>query len=308
MVDISVIIVNYNTAQMKLNCISSLITATHESIKYEVIIIDNASTYADYEILKNSSLIAGDSRLQLYRERKNLGFGGGNMRGVHWSSGDYYAFINNDIIFQNDCLGILHEFLQVNTASVAGATQLDHNGNYKKSFDYFLSVKREFLGRSMLNKLQPARYPSRNRVYDSPLQVDCVPGSFMMVRASSFHKVGGFDLNQFLYFEETDLCMRILATGNNGYCYHVPAARYIHYSGSSTAKNKAIEQEMKLSRMYTLKKHSHSLSFIILYIYEMILYTIKSLWSGKARRLLKLYLTGFPLHKSLKQKQVIHER
>ena len=308
MKDISIILVNYNTARLTLECVQSIIKKTSSNIDYEIIIVDNGSAFEDYLVLRNSAEISDHQNIKLLRERKNLGFGGGNMVGVNVAIGSYYAFINNDVILKNDCLSLMLNFLENTPAAIAGASQLNEHGELKASFDYFLTVKRELLGRSFLHKTKPQKYLDRKKPYDKPVKVDCVPGSFMLVRASSFNKVGGFDTTIFLYYEETDLCYRIKHETRDGACYHLPSAAYYHFSGSSTTKNDAIKLEMKLSRNYVLKKHSGTLSFNLLYGKELFIQIFKSVKNATQRKLFFYYLKGFPMHESLKLKQAIHEK
>ena len=308
MKDISIILVNYNTAQLTLDCIKSIYEKTSEAIDFEIIVVDNGSQYEDYELLKNDVSLKNNEAITLLRERKNLGFGGGNMVGVNVAVGNYYALINNDVILKNDCLGILYEFLETHPAALAGGSQLDSEGTLKASFDYFLTLKRELLGRGLLHKIKPQKYLNRKKPYDLPIRVDCIPGSFMLCRASSFNAVGGFDSTIFLYYEESDLCIRIKHETRDGHCYHVPKACYYHLTGASTTKSQAIKLEMKLSRNYVLKKHSSTLFFKLFYLFEMLLQVFKTVKGSIHRKLFMYYVQGFPMHKSLKNKQVIHDK
>ncbi len=307
MPNISVIILNYNTSVLTLNCISSIKKQTNENESYEIIVVDNASNYTDYQTLKKSEIINKNNNILLLRQRKNLGFAGGNMVGVNHAKGEYLAFINSDVLLKNDCLNILRSFLDSSGAAVAGAAQFDSDGNYVASHDYFLSIKREILGRDIFRLMNPMRYQNRKNQVKAAVKVDSIPGSLMFIRAHSFNQVGGFDTNLFLYFEETDLCYRISKTVSSGSTYHVPQAQYTHLSGSSTNPNLLIDRELKLSKIYVLRKHSNIILFALYYVLLVLKTIIKSIFSSKNRFLLKFYLQGSPLHHSLKQNQNIHD-
>jgi GT2 family glycosyltransferase len=254
--DFAVIIINFNSAGHTINCINSILSETSRSISYELLVVDNASDEKDFHTLKSYVTTLNSVNIQLVRSKINSGFGGGNMFGVQFAKRcKYYAFVNNDTLLMNDCLQILDDFFkETPEAAVCAPQQFNEHGEVQKSFDHFLSLKRELFGRSLLEKLDPKRYPKRNKTYDKPLKVESVPGSFLVVRSDPFSKVGGFDTNIFLYFEETDLCYRIYKNSNRGSCFLVPEARFVHLNGQSTAKNREIKKELKRSLLYVLKK------------------------------------------------------
>jgi len=106
MKDISVILINYNSSSFTINCIESIIEHTSSSLSYEFVVVDNASHWDDYTALRNKIKELNLSNLQLIRSKYNTGFGGGNMHGIQFANGKYYAFVNNDTLLQNDCLNI----------------------------------------------------------------------------------------------------------------------------------------------------------------------------------------------------------
>ncbi|MES2747824.1 MAG: glycosyltransferase family 2 protein, partial [Bacteroidota bacterium] len=120
-----------------------------------------------------------------------------------------------------------------------------------------------------------------------------------------FNNVGGFDTNIFLYYEETDLCMRLEKMGKSSYL--IPTAKYVHYHGASTPQNIAIKAELKISLLYVIRKHYGYLSFWFLLNYLRINYIFSTLFKPKYSYLLKVLLAGAPLSKSLKVIQKIRE-
>ncbi|MCK0123431.1 glycosyltransferase family 2 protein [Gelidibacter sp. F2691] len=306
MKDISAIIINYNSSTFTLNCVKSILEKTSSHISFEIIVVDNASNIEDYHTLKNALESLNSALVTLVRSRYNTGFGGGNMYGVQFANARHYAFINNDTILENDCLNIVHQFL-VNTtdAAICSPQQFNEKGEVQKSFDHFLSLKRELFGRSLLEKTNKKKYPKRQKIYSEPLKVESVPGSFLAVKAEQFNKVGGFDTTIFLYYEETDLCYRIAKQFANGACYLVPEGRFIHFKGQSTAKNSAIKKELKISLLYVLRKNSGYLSYQILRWWLTLKAFFKLLIAPKTFPIFLLYLKGAHISASLKQKQII---
>ena len=304
MKDISVILINYNSSSFTIKCVHSILKQTDSSLNYEIIVVDNASKYEDYSILKSELEKLNIDFLKIIRSKLNTGFGGGNMFGIQFTNAKYYAFVNNDTILQNDCLKINFDFLEKETkASICCSQQYNENEEVQKSFDHFLTLKRELFGRSIFEKINPKKYSKRKKIYSSPIKVQAVPGSFLVVDAESFHKVGGFDTNIFLFYEETDLCYRISEKTSNGGSYLVPEGKYIHYKGQSTGKSMAIKKELKISLLYVIRKNSGYLAYQTLRWFLVLKFLFKSVIKPSNFKLLYLILIGAPISKSLKQQQ-----
>src|SRR5690606_33932867 len=243
MYDIAVIIINYNSSQFTINAIDSIVKTTSKDLNYQIIVIDNASKYEDFLLLQKE--IKDTTNLDLVRSRINTGFGAGNMLGVQFANAKYYAFVNNDTLLLNDCLPVLKDFMESNPKVALCAPQgYDENKNVLNSFDHFLTLRRELFGRYIFEFLYPKTYPKRNLVYDNPIKVQCIPGSFLFVDSHIFNSVGGFDTNIFLYYEETDLAYRISKLGQKSECYLVPSGKYIHFVGKSTSPSLMIKKEL----------------------------------------------------------------
>ncbi len=306
MKEISAILINFNSSQFTINCIHSIIKETSDAIDYEIIIVDNASDTDDFIFLKEEVSKIDSSKIKLVRSKINTGFGGGNMYGVQYANGKYYAFINNDTILQNDCLSIVYEFLEkTEEAAICCPQQYNEHGEVQKSFDHFLSLRKELFGRKVLEKMDSSKFPKRQKVYTNPLKVQSIPGSFLVANAEAFDTVGGFDTNIFLYYEETDLCYRIAKDTKNGGCFLVPEGKYTHYKGQSTGKSMAIKKELKISLLYVLKKNSGFIQYQILRWWLTIKFLFKGIIKPKNFTLFVLFLKGAPLTESLKHKQSI---
>ena len=308
MFQVAVILINYNSSSFTVNAVNSLIENTSKEINYQIIIIDNASEYNDFSKLKKQLPVL--ENLRLFRSKINTGFGGGNMLGIQFANAKYYAFVNNDTLIKNDCLSILLNFIEKNDSVALCAPQVfDENGEVYKSFNHFLTFKREFFGRKLIEFVNPKKYPKRNLIYKSPIKVQCIPGSFLLVDANCFNQVGGFDTNIFLYYEETDLAYRISKLNHKNSCYLVPEAKYIHFKGKSTQENLKIKKELKLSLLYVLNKNSSYLSYLIIKNMMIIKYLFKSFIKPRYFSFVNLLLfQGASISKSLNQSQKIHTK
>lgn len=304
MFDIALILINYNSSGHSINCIRSIVEKTDNTINYQIIITDNASEKEDYLKLKTFCDSFEFPHLELHRSRINSGFGGGNMFGVQFANAHYLAFINNDTLFKNDCLSILKKELDNNpNIGIAGAQAYKENDSFLISLDHFASPTREIFGRSFLETINSKKYPKRKKIYTQPLQVNFIPGSFMFVRASDFYEVGGFDTSIFLYYEETDLCLRL--ANKSKFAYLIPEAEFIHFHGASTEKSLAIKKELKISLLYIIRKHYGYFEYKIVLIFLVLKYFFSSIFKPKNWSLFFLILAGAPLSESLKTKQKI---
>ncbi|HEU4789007.1 MAG TPA: glycosyltransferase family 2 protein [Flavobacterium sp.] len=304
MFDIAIILINYNSSKHTINCIQSIIDNTSEKINYQIIITDNCSEKEDYFTLKTFCESISFPNLELHRSNINTGFGGGNMFGVQYTNAKYYAFINNDTLFLNDCLSILKSALDDNkNIGIAGAQAYKENGDFMTSLDHFASPAREIIGRNFLEFINPKKYPKRKQKHSTPIQVNFVPGSFMFLRAADFNEIGGFDTTIFLYYEETDLCLRLAKKSK--YAYLIPDAKFIHFHGASTEKSIAIKKELKISLLYIMRKHYGYFGHKVVLTYLILKYFISSILKPKNWALFLLLISGAPISKSLKTKQSI---
>ncbi|MBV2196590.1 MAG: glycosyltransferase [Flavobacterium sp.] len=299
---IAVILINYNSAKYTIDCIKSIWDKTATELDYEIIVVDNDSEIDDLNLIETFVNQQNKDSLKLVKSKINTGFGGGNMTGAQVANSKYLAFVNNDSIFMNDCLSLLFKAMEANeNYGICGPKAYKEDGSVLPTLDHFTSLSKEFLGRSMLEKIKPNTYPNRKKNYTSHQKGQFVSGSFMMVRAKDFWKVGGFDTNIFLYHEETDLCKRINKL--NKYAYLIPEAEFIHYHGASTPKSIAIKTELKLSQLYVIRKHDGFIKFKIILTYFQIKYFFSSLVKPKYWKLFNVLLKGAHLSDSLKQKQ-----
>ena len=306
MFDIATIIINYNSSKFTKECIDSIIDKTAASLNFQIIIVDNCSKKEDFLSLEQFCKKHPFKNLQLIKSKINTGFGGGNMMGYTVANAKYVAFLNNDTLFLNDCLSILKTAIEKDEAiAMVGGQSFTEKGKRMIAFDHFASIKKELFGRDFLEKINPKKYPERKLEYRNPLQVNYVQGSFMFTRTTDFNAIGGFDTNIFLYYEETDLCMRLEKIGKS--CFLIPEAQYVHYHGASTTQSITIKAELKISLLYIIRKHYGYVAFWFLLNYLRINYIFSTIFKPKYWYLLKVLLAGAPISKSLKTKQKIQE-
>jgi len=312
--DVAVILINYNSSNYTLNCIDSILNNTSNSLKYQIVVIDNASNHEDYKKLETKlDKIDKKHNIYLFRNKINLGFSGGNMLGIQFSSAKYYFFLNNDCILQNDCLNILFKFCENNTEVAQCSPQLyNKNGEHQPCFDYFPYLITKIFSLAVLRFTYGKRFIKRKDIYSDPVQVDVVSGSQMFIRSEPFHEIGGFDTTFFLYCEEEDIALRLSSIGYSTYL--VPEARNTHIGGGSTVQSLNIKKEFYISFLYFYRKHFGLIKQQILKLTLILRLFKKSFMQPENIKLCAFLASGAHLKHSLKHKQKIidndykHER
>lgn len=239
MIDVSIIIVNYNTCRMTQECIDSIYEKTRE-VEFEVILVDNASKDGSKEHFSH------DSRIHYVYCEKNGGFGYGNNLGVKHAKGKYVFLLNSDTLLKNNAIKMFYDFSEAQAKPcVCGAWLLDRDGNPNTSQVAFprMNIK-EFI-KSFISKPEP---DDRN----STKAVDVVCGADMFLPKEVYDKSGGFDEAIFMYGEEVELQYRLKLMGVARYI--IPGPQIVHF-GKGSANSSSKSKNLYRSHFIFLKKH-----------------------------------------------------
>jgi GT2 family glycosyltransferase len=273
--DVSVIIVNWNTKDLVLKCIKSVI-GTKEKYTQEIIVVDNASSDGSVEAIKRDypNVIA-------IQNDKNYGFARANNIGLKRSCGKYACLINSDVQVLDKAIGHLIDFMDKNpNVGIAGPKILWPDMTLQDSCRKFPSLWTKTCDMLALNRLFPGSAVfsgehMKNFAHDRIRKVDSLAGCFMMIRETALKEVGLFDEQYFIYSEETDLCKRFHAAGWD--ILFLPNVCVIHNHAASTAKDPvrfAVLQQRTLLKYW--KRH-HSLPsraclFVLLLVHHAVRY------------------------------------
>ena len=249
--NISVIIVSYNTAPLLLQCVESIIEHTHD-VSYEIIVVDNSSEEKDLDKLRQ------DRRFTLIEMHENLGFGRANNVGVKQSKGDHIFLLNPDTILVNDALSILYRHLMTSPhTGVCGGNI--YNKDMQPAHSYHVMPpsilsEMDFACGQLYRRIRYGKNAQFNHT-GKEMDVAMITGADMMIRRTAWEEVEGFDPIFFMYCEDADLCLRIKSQG-----YHivsVPDASIIHLEGKSFVESEAHCQRALDGRFtYFWKHHS----------------------------------------------------
>lgn len=230
--DVSFIIVNYNTTALTVQCIESIKRFTLEQ-KYEIIVVDNASP--DRSIV---SITKQFPDIVLILNPENAGFGQANNIGILRARGKYVFLINSDTYLLNDAVSIFWETLEneaYRKVAVCGADLFYPDGSAQISFGNFPSILEAIstLGFSFFYKTYfRERICSGVINYSNEIRdVDYITGADMFIRKEALDKTGAFDPDFFMYFEETELSYRFKKAGYKSIL--VPEAKIVHIEGGS---------------------------------------------------------------------------
>jgi GT2 family glycosyltransferase len=233
MTDISVIIVNWNTKALLLDCIESLYRTTRES-SLEIIVVDNASTDGSIVALQKSF-----PQVQTIVNEENLGFAKANNIGIKKAQGRYVCLINSDVKVLDGALDKMHTYMEshpeigaLGPKTFFGDMQIQKNCREYPTLRN--AVCEAFFLESLFPTVSAFRGSMLNRCdYASTMQVEGLSGCFMMVRREVIAQVGVFDERFFFYSEDVDWCKRIHDAGWQLVYY--PDAEVIHYGNASSA-------------------------------------------------------------------------
>ncbi|MDD4902531.1 MAG: glycosyltransferase family 2 protein [Patescibacteria group bacterium] len=224
--DLSVVIVNYQSQDKVLKCLDALLDADWGDLAHEIIVVDNNSG----DDLAQVKAIFPE--VKIIQSEKNLGMGGGNNLGARNSSGEFILILNPDTTVQDDAILKLHQYLRENDqVGIVGPKLLNPDGSLQYSCLRFPKIHTPILRRTFFGELAPRHLNDfLMKEYDHAVTktVDWLTGSCFLIRREILEKDGHiFDEKYFMYFEDTDLCRRVKAKYNYDVAYH-PEAVVIH--------------------------------------------------------------------------------
>lgn len=258
--DLSIIVVNWNTKDLLCQCLESL-NPKIQNIEMEVLVVDNGSL--------DGSVAAVSERfpsVKVIGNLRNLGFAKANNQAISLSKGKYLLLLNPDTIVKENLIGKMISFMETYAeCGIGGAQLLNSDGSKQNSIANFPSLATELLNKNLLRWLFSERFPGKERDYPGPIEVNSVIGACMMVRREAMEQVGLLDEDYFLFLEETDWCYRMKRAGWR--IYHIPQAEVFHFQGKSAdAYKERAKVEYYRSRYHFFRKNRGRLQWFILLI------------------------------------------
>ncbi len=252
--DLSIIIVSYNTADITVEAIQSIIS-TAKNIQYEIIVVDNNSTdnsVEEIQKLKGKSQ-KHNSKIKIVENKENYGFSKANNIGVKQATGRYVLFLNSDTVVHEKTLDGMVEWMDQNPKVGAATCKLvmpngeiddaSHRGfpTPLRSFFHFSGIARIFPRSRFFN----GYHLGWNNI-DTAHEIEALAGAFMITRHEAGEQIGWWDEDYFWYGDDLDFCYKL---SKNGWkIYYVPEFSTLHYKGVSGGLKKVSQKITSASK------------------------------------------------------------
>ncbi|MCS7034699.1 MAG: glycosyltransferase family 2 protein, partial [Phycisphaerae bacterium] len=234
---ILVVIVNWRTPQLTVQCLRALAGEVTEEVR--VVVADNDSRDDSLQVIADAIAENHWHWCDLLPLPRNGGFAYGNNAAIRFGlqkgNPEYLYLLNPDTIVFPGVIARLVEFMDAHRqCGIAGSRAENPDGSVRRSAFRFPSIAGEFerqaewgLASRLLRRAAVAL-----PIPDTPTRVDWVSGCGMMIRRDVYDRIGPLDEGYFMYYEETDFCRRAARCGIE--CWYVPASRLIHLVGQSS--------------------------------------------------------------------------
>lgn len=239
--DVSIIIVNYNTRHLTSDCITSVVEKT-EGISYEIILVDNASNDGSKEMFEN------DSRVTYIYSERNGGFGYGNNLGMEVAKGRYFLLLNSDTLLVNNAVKEFYDFAESQTRKQVYGCYLQNGKRQYSCSSFFFPA---FTIKDFLKRFWGKKHKKEDGFEIK--NVEAISGADMFFHREIYDRIGGFDNNIFLYGEEGEWQYRMMKAGYP--CCIIPQPQIIHLEGQSMKMSPSKMAIKWKSHFYILKKH-----------------------------------------------------
>ncbi|MDQ3098561.1 MAG: glycosyltransferase family 2 protein [bacterium] len=253
MLDLSIIIINFNTRDLTMKLLESIFKYTR-GVTYEVIVVDNASEDKSVSEIKRKYR----AKVTVIKNKENSGFGAGNNQAMNIAQGRYFCLLNSDTLLIGNAFEKMIEWFDQNTFVPIKSSRKINPEEFNLSSLPHGTIKRYPIGLLGCKLLNPdrteqysiKRFPTLSTMFGSLFlerfirpgmpekitEVNYVMGAFMLLKREVYERVGGFDEKIFMYVEETDWCYRIRKHGFS--VVYWPDVSIIHYGGGSAIRGR----------------------------------------------------------------------
>src|SRR3989344_5358980 len=260
MIDLSIIIVSYNGKDFLRNCVLSIQKNASNKIKYEIIVVDNASS--DGSAVEISKLKTQLSNLKTIFNKENVGFSKANNQGIKISQeSKCVLFLNPDTVMEKGTLEKMLEFMDAHADAGASTCKIimpneeiddaSHRGfpTPWNAFCHFSGLSRIFPKSKLFSG-----YNLGWKDFSKTHEIDVLAGAFMLVRRDAGEDVDWWDEDYFFYGEDIDFCYELKQKGWK--IYYVPEASIKHFKGVSSGI-KGVSRQITTASKETKKWATH---------------------------------------------------
>ena len=244
--DVSVVLVSFNTRDLLRECLQTVFAQT--GVTMEVFVVDNASRD------DSAAMVCAEfPQVQLMESEINLGFAAANNRAMEMALGRYVVLLNTDAFLRPGDLERAVAKMDANPkAGLAGARLVGRDGSWQPSARQFPSLTNDLLALTGLSALRRNSrfFGKADRTWADPsipAPADWVPGAFSIIRRDVLDSIGHFDERFFLYYEEVDLCRRIVTAGWQ--VWYWPELVVVHIGGESSRQMRRLSMSSSGSQL-----------------------------------------------------------
>jgi N-acetylglucosaminyl-diphospho-decaprenol L-rhamnosyltransferase len=275
MVDLSIVIVSWNVADVLSACLESIQTKR----SHEIIVVDSASSDDSVQRIRQ-----GYPHVKLLAQAENVGFTRGNNIGLATAQGRYLLLLNPDTLVLNGALDQMLDYMESHPqVGIIGPHTLNTDGTTQSSKRRFPTLITGFFESTWLQPYAPKAMMRRFYAEDVPddaiAEVDWVQGSALLARREVYEQIGGLDEGYVMFSEEVDWCKRAKAAGWR--VVYDGKAQIVHHGGKSTEQASARKhihfQESKL-RYY--RKYHGALAAGMLRVFLLASYVVQIGFEG----------------------------
>lgn len=257
MLDLSIIIVSFNTKEILRDCLRSIIEHKPQKNSFEIIVVDNASFDGSSDMVENDF-----PEIILIKNQENYGFSKANNIGVKKSEGEYVLFLNSDTLIKENVFDTMIDFMKNHVDAGAATCKVVLPGGAIDDASHrgFPTPWNAFSHFSGLSKVFPKTkifggYSLGWHDLSITHEIDALAGAFMFVRRIAGEKAEWWDEDFFWYGEDLDFCYRLKRNGWK--IYYVPTVSILHYKGVSGGLKKS-SQHLTTADSETKKRATHA--------------------------------------------------
>lgn len=255
---LSIVIANWNTKEMIRQCVESIFSSISAELRFEVIVIDNASSDGSSDYL----LSLGD-KITLICNNVNLGYAKACNQGMKIAKGKFVLLLGSDTIIKKDAVEKCVEFLDKNVEYGAVSCKLlNPDGSVQNSLKKFPKLKNAFYTYLSLEKFN-RDYDMSGFDYGSSIDAEQIAATFLMLRRDVLVKINYFNESYRILYNDVDLCRRIWKAGYRIFFLH--DCSIIHYGSHSTKKADFGLRKIMYSDIYRYYKNNFGFKARFLY-------------------------------------------
>lgn len=259
--DLSIIVVNYNTKRITADCLNS-ISQSADKLDKEVIVVDNGSTDGSLEYLKKRF-----PNYKIYSSGGNVGFAQGNNFGVKKANGDYIWLLNSDTLLKKNTIDTFMKLVKANDSVIASCRLLNPNNSIQPQGGYLPDLWRLAAWMLFIDDLPLIKYlikPYHQNLiswFKHDQHPGWLAGTALLIKKDFYQQMSGLDENIFMYGEDVEFCLRAQKKGVKIDYFSLPSLTHLGQA-SGTSQGAILGEYQGLKYIY--KKHQPNWQYWVL--------------------------------------------